>query len=69
MKITNRGKDYFIEQLKKERDDFTLERKEYVEMLMTFNRKVGELETRLLQLQAAPEQEKQEVKAPVNRQD
>ena len=50
LKIANRGKDYFIEQLQKERESFADERKDYVEKLMTFNRKVGELETRLLHL-------------------
>jgi hypothetical protein len=50
LKITNRGKDYFIEQLQKEREAFANERQGYVENLMSFHRKVGELETRLLQL-------------------
>jgi hypothetical protein len=50
LKIANRGKDYFIEQLQKERESFAYERKEYVEKLMTFNRKLGELETQLLQV-------------------
>ncbi len=54
LRITNRGKDYFIEQLQKERDSFAQERRDYVEKLMAFNRKVGELETKLLQL-GAPE--------------
>ena len=52
LKITNRGKDYFIGQLQKEREAFTVERKEYVEQLMSFNRQVGELETKLRQLGA-----------------
>ena len=52
LKITNRAKDMFIEQLQKEREGFALERQSYVERLMTFNRKVGELETRVLQLRA-----------------
>lgn len=55
LKIANRGKDYFIEQLKSERESFSEERKDYVEKLMTFNRKVGELETRLLQIEAPAE--------------
>ena len=50
--ITDRAKDMHIAQLYKEQKDFTLERQGYVEKLMTFNRKVGELETRLLQLSA-----------------
>jgi hypothetical protein len=45
-----KGKDFFIEQLQKERESFAQERQGYVEKLMGFNRKVGELETRLLQL-------------------
>jgi hypothetical protein len=45
MQVTNRAKDLFIEQLQKDREH-------YVEQLMEFNRKFGELETKLLQLQA-----------------
>ena len=52
LKIANRGKDYFIEQLQKERESFANERKDYVEKLMTFNRKIGELEIKLLQLES-----------------
>ena len=44
LKITNRGKDFFIEQLQKERDGFFKE-------VIKANRRVGELETRLLQLE------------------
>ena len=51
LKITNKGKDFFIEQLQKERESFAQERQGYVEKLMSFNRKVGELETSLLQLE------------------
>jgi hypothetical protein len=43
LKILNRGKDYFIEQLQKERTDF-------MEKAMQFSHRVGELETKLLQL-------------------
>ena len=50
LKITNRGKDYFIEQLQKERDRFDDERKDYVEKLIVSSRRVEELETRLQQL-------------------
>jgi hypothetical protein len=52
LKITNRGKDYFIEQLQKEREAFTEERQRYVEDLMRFNRRVGELELQLKQIEA-----------------
>ena len=44
LKIANRGKDYLIEQLQKERSGF-------FDQLLAANRKVGELETRLLQLE------------------
>jgi hypothetical protein len=44
LKITNRGKDYLIEQWQKERNGF-------FDQLLAANRKVGELETRLLQLE------------------
>jgi hypothetical protein len=60
LKIANRGKDYFIEELKNERAGFTSERKDYVTQLMVFNRKVGELETRLLQLNGPGEMEGQQ---------
>ena len=44
LKITNRARDYVIEQLKQERQD-------YGGKLMSFNRKLGEFETKLLQLE------------------
>jgi len=44
LKITNRGKDLFIEQLQKERDGF-------FEQLLSASCKMGELEARLLQLE------------------
>jgi hypothetical protein len=44
LKITNRGKDYLIEQMQKERDGF-------FNQLLTANRKMGELETKLLQVE------------------
>jgi hypothetical protein len=43
LKIANRGKDFLIEQMQKERNSF-------FDQLLTATRKVGELETRLLQL-------------------
>ena len=43
LKILNKGKDYLIEQLRQERDGF-------FGQLLDSSRKVGELETRLLQL-------------------
>ena len=43
LKIANRGKDYLIEKLQEERTGF-------FDQLLTTNRKMGELENRLLQL-------------------
>lgn len=51
LSIMNKGKDYFIEQLKNEREGFLVERQKYIEQLLEPNRKVGELETKLLQLE------------------
>ena len=45
MKIANRGKDFLIEQMQQERNGF-------FDKLLAANRKVGELETKLLQLEA-----------------
>lgn len=50
LKLTNRGKDYIIEQLRIECERFAVERKEYVEKLMNSSYQIGELESRLLQL-------------------
>jgi hypothetical protein len=52
LKIANRGKDMFIEQLRKERVDFTEERNRYVERLITSNREIAELQSTLHQLSA-----------------
>ena len=49
LKITNRGKDYLVEQLQKERDGF-------FNQLLQASRKVGELETKLLQLEGPKEE-------------
>ena len=51
--ITDRVKEQVIKQYEKERGQFALERKDYIEQLLTFSRRVGELETKVLQL-AAP---------------
>jgi hypothetical protein len=45
LKIANRGKDYLIEQLQMERSGF-------FDQLLAANRKVGELETKLLRLES-----------------
>lgn len=54
LQITNKAKDMFIERLEKEREAFAIERQGYVEKLMSFNHRVGELETQLLQLAEPP---------------
>jgi hypothetical protein len=51
LKITNRGKDFLIEQMQKERDGF-------FNQLLTTNRKMGELENRLLQLEPKNSEER-----------
>lgn len=51
--ITDRVKEQVIKHYEKDRSQFAQERKEYIEKLMTFNRRIGELETQVLQL-AAP---------------
>ena len=50
LRITNKAKDMFIEQMQKERESFAAERAGYVERLMGFNREVGELKAALQQL-------------------
>ncbi|MFN7140298.1 MAG: hypothetical protein ACK4UN_13260, partial [Limisphaerales bacterium] len=45
LQIVNRGKDYFIDQLKMERDSM-------IGQLVNSSRKIGQLETKLLQLGA-----------------
>ena len=50
--ITDRVKDHAIKQDEKDRSQFAQERKEYIDQLMTFNRRIGTLETQLLQLGA-----------------
>jgi hypothetical protein len=45
LRITNRGKDFFIQQLQKEREG-------HIQQLMTSSHRIGELETKLLALEA-----------------
>jgi hypothetical protein len=52
LQIMNKGKDYLIGELRKEREGFAVERQRYMEDLMKFNRRVGELETKLNQIDA-----------------
>jgi hypothetical protein len=51
LQVLNAGKDYFIDQLRKERTT-------YVEDLIEASRRVGELETQLLQLEAPQPEER-----------
>ena len=50
MKITNRAKDYFIERLEKDREKFAVERHGFINKLMSFTRRIGQMESKLLQL-------------------
>lgn len=50
LKITNQAKDYYIDRLERERGDF-------IEKLMTSSHRVGDLEAKLLQLEA-PQKER-----------
>jgi hypothetical protein len=60
LKITNRGKDYFVDELKNERERFEAERKEMVHQLIQHSHRVGELEgvIRHAQIEAPRQQEK-----------
>ena len=55
LKITNRAKDYFIDQLKSDREQLAVERQAIIDQLVSATRKVGELESRLLQLKKPDE--------------
>ena len=48
LEITNRAKDYFIDQLKAERESFQTERQSYVERLISASREIGQLNSQLL---------------------
>lgn len=54
LEITNRAKDYFIEQLKAEREGFQTERQNYVERLITTSREIGGLRSQIFLLGSAP---------------
>lgn len=55
-KILNKAKDYFIDQLKEDRQHFVDERKTFIVQLTESSRMIGELETKLLQLEAPKQQ-------------
>ena len=50
--ITTRAKDMFIEQLQKDREAFVDERQQLIDQLISSSRQIGELETKLLQIEA-----------------
>lgn len=52
LKITNKAKDYFIDQLKGDREHFIQEREHRIQQLVEGSQTIGELKTRLLQLEA-----------------
>ena len=56
LKIANRGKDYFVDELKKEREFFETVRQQMTQQLIAQSERVGELQVKLHQL-AAPRQE------------
>lgn len=52
LQITTRAKDMFIEQLRKDREAFVHERQQLIDQLVSSSRQIGELETKLLQIEA-----------------
>jgi hypothetical protein len=50
LRITNRAKDMFIQQLQEDRQQIVKEREGFIGKLIKFTRKVGQLETQVLQL-------------------
>lgn len=51
-KILNKGKDYFIEQLQRDRETFVDERRELINQMVLKGERIGQLESELRQLQA-----------------
>src|ERR1051325_11009488 len=64
LNITNRAKDMYIERLHEERKAFDVERKGYIDQLVSDSRQIGELTTRLLQLEG-PDEPPSESSQPV----
>jgi hypothetical protein len=65
-KILNKGKDFFIEQLQKDRESFAAERQELIQQMVLQGERVGKLETELRQLQA-PRQNGEADAQPANK--
>jgi hypothetical protein len=59
LKITNRAKDYFVDELKKEREYFEAVRQDMTQKMIEQSQRVGELQVKVHQLEA-PRQEKEE---------
>jgi hypothetical protein len=55
LKITNKGKDYFIDQLKQDREAVVQEREHLIDRLVDGAKQIGVLETKLMQLEAPRE--------------
>jgi hypothetical protein len=55
LKINNRAKDLFIEQLQKDRENFVREREHLINRLVDSTKQIGVLETKLMQLEAPKE--------------
>jgi hypothetical protein len=52
LQITNRAKDYFVDELKKEREYFEAVRQDMTQKLIEQSQRVGELQVKVLQLEA-----------------
>jgi len=52
LQITNRAKDYFVDELKKEREYFETARKDMTQKLIETSQRVGELQVKVHQLEA-----------------
>lgn len=63
LQITTRAKDYFIEQLQKDREAFARERSALIDKLVASSERIGVLETKLLQLEGPREVRKVQVVA------
>ena len=57
LQITTRAKDMFIEQLRKDREVFVHKRQQLIDQLISSSRQIGELETKLLQIEAPKPQQ------------
>jgi len=65
LKINNRAKDYFIERLEKDRENFVQERHGLIDRIANGMRRIGILENKLLQLGAPKEEEHNEYEGEV----